>query len=74
MTATTKEYDVRIKFVTESYEDALKLAKNNLSDNALQVARISEVYPEKRLISELIERDLNGDVEAVPLFEAPDGN
>lgn len=74
MTVKTKEYEVTIKFVTETYEDALVLAKNNLSKNAIEVARIREVNSEFRFISELIANKLNDDVEPVPLPEVPNGD
>jgi hypothetical protein len=74
MTVKTKEYEVTIKFVTETYEDALILAKNNLSKNAIEVARIHEVSPEFRFMSELISNMLNDDVEPVPLPEVSDGD
>jgi len=55
-----REFEVTILFATENYEYALELAKMNLSENAVKVAKIREVHAPKRLQGELIERDMNG--------------
>lgn len=53
-----KEFDVTIKFMAFDVEGALALVKANLSDNAIEVARIVEVNHEVRLKRLLIEADL----------------
>lgn len=69
----TKEYDVLVKFEAESYAEALTLARNNLSDNAIQVARIVELNPHRRLISELLDHKLTTIEPLKPLPPEPTG-